>query len=992
LVSFVPWCFKNFVLPFCTAVGAFVLGAVGVNVLDVSIFLLTGFHLMDSHKRRLGAWGIVTFLAVFAALVALGAAPSRGQTPLASAASAATAGANAVTPTPVVFPVPGPPPISVGPVVVQNGHLTVGGQRAVFFGVNFDASAIWGLLNPGPGGAYALDPNQEAVYAAEIARMKQAGVDCVRILGLTASNINPIFLPGSGTKLDPAKVSAFKWFLGQLGQQGIRYLIALDDYRVIFPADLPANASSLAQEAVTQSWGGNPVGRLTPWDIYDPTLLGLKLALDQAIVQLVANDPACVGYELDNEDPVAKDCPWGFPANCPLLQAAFVADATGWANANCGGLNGFGAQQHNQYFAAAYGKKTQARIANLRQFTQAVLIENTYFGNGSYAMLAPMIAQTDPQTAISTHFYTRGPPTDTNGFLNGRVGQTPPDPSSRFTAVLAGCNWVRADGSKIPLLVTELGPQFQSNPSVLDPPLELVVDLPSATWQAAWQDADAIFPYSWAAYAIWAGGVSSKSGPYDLRNNAQYVRAMRGCGDVFHDLSLRPTAAQTITIAPTNGLYGSAGTPYLIYGPYTDPALYAVPAGTKVLMQLPTPATSQRSPLPVKSRPNVRGDDRHKLLTTDELREPVAAGLVPVAIVRVEERVDFFCAQPVKHVLRIEDTDSERVRKEVDIPVESQTLQGFLAHGDADHDDPLASQTDSQVVNHSPLRLAKVVFSERNHRSDLGTAAAFLKQPQQPLCDPGADAARRNSSQRHRANGLVKIDRGEDPRLVIHSERSHQGQRLIASLGPFVNVPADAPKERLIGLVIFDRERSPQISQENGKDHAVEFVAVGNCKSGEIAPPVGESAPVSRHIVKLQPRIFSLEPVGPIGASERVSCGERVSEHEIADHAGRLFWREVVLVREALRISPFRADVLNFAQCGPRHSRAYRGQERAADRIEMHRPAALFVDHECMAAGDAGAHSCKTPRAKRFCDCVGEQEHPTRERESFSDRHEPVGA
>ena len=68
----------------------------------------------------------------------------------------------------------------------------------------------------------------------------------------------------------------------------------------------------------------------------------------------------------------------------------------------------------------------------------------------------------------------------------------------------------------------------------------------------------------------------------------------------FHDLSLRPSATitpnltgvsgapSTVTFTPTAGVYGATVTnaagqsAYEQYGPYTDPALYSVPAGTKV--------------------------------------------------------------------------------------------------------------------------------------------------------------------------------------------------------------------------------------------------------------------------------------------------------------------------------------------------------------------------------------------------------------------------
>jgi hypothetical protein len=71
-----------------------------------------------------------------------------------------------------------------------------------------------------------------------------------------------------------------------------------------------------------------------------------------------------------------------------------------------------------------------------------------------------------------------------------------------------------------------------------------------------------------------------------LRFVDPWMRATRGCADLFHDLSLRPTTS--VTVSPTGGMFGSQVTNaagqsvFEQYGPYTDPALYAVPAGTKV--------------------------------------------------------------------------------------------------------------------------------------------------------------------------------------------------------------------------------------------------------------------------------------------------------------------------------------------------------------------------------------------------------------------------
>ena len=136
------------------------------------------------------------------------------------------------SPPTVAFPVPGPLPISAGPVTVVNGHLGVNGQRQVYFGCNFDAAAIWGLLNPNKAGVYVMDPAQEAVFVNQLDILEAAGVSAVRILGLTASNINPIFAAGTTTAFDPGKQQALDWFLWQLKQRNIRYGLVLNYARL----------------------------------------------------------------------------------------------------------------------------------------------------------------------------------------------------------------------------------------------------------------------------------------------------------------------------------------------------------------------------------------------------------------------------------------------------------------------------------------------------------------------------------------------------------------------------------------------------------------------------------------------------------------------------------------------------------------------------------------------------------------------------------------
>jgi hypothetical protein len=492
-------------------------------------------------------------------------------------------------PPPAPFPPVDVPPITT-PLVLSNGHFSANGQRALLWGVNFDASCIWGLLNP-KNGVMQLDPAQQQVYTAEIARMYAAGVRCVRPLGFDASNIGPIYANGTTVSFDPAKVAAAKWFFGALKAQGIRVLIPLHYTTVNALADLGPNPSPLAQESVTLSWMGNPIGRTSPWDYLDKqTLWPKQMAFDTAIAQLVGNDPMCIGFELENENPLVKISPWPGPA-MPAFTAAFTAYSTAWCQAH--GIASFGSVEHGMCWAQIETDYANARAANLRlTCPNAIIIPNTVFGDGAFNTLQSSIAMGG---AISGHFYSRYT-TGSNGFLNGRDGQASPDARSRFAAFCAGIKWQRPDGTEIPALITEYGCQAQFRPNALDPFNELTTELMSATWTMVNADIEVCFLYSWATHAIWAGGLSSQSGPYDCRNMPQYIQSMRGCADVFCNPALRSSSATVLH--SSYGIYGTmfkdptTGKQTLqVTGPYTDPKVYnpvdasgnPLPFGTKTI-------------------------------------------------------------------------------------------------------------------------------------------------------------------------------------------------------------------------------------------------------------------------------------------------------------------------------------------------------------------------------------------------------------------------
>jgi hypothetical protein len=470
-----------------------------------------------------------------------------------------------------------PPSVGSGYTNVLNGHFAIGGNRVVFPGVNFDFSAVVGIGNPGPNGL-VIDANQQKVYAAELDRLLALGVRFIRVLGIDCVNINPIFLWNrttlafDTTQFDPGKAAALKWFLGQCSQRGIYYLIPLHYKRYLTLADLGPNPSPLALECVAQSWNG-AAGQTPPWGYFDSqTLLPLQMQFDTMIAELIGPDQAFVGYELENENPVVKAGQWSFSATTkPQLEAARSAAYTAWQKLNPT-LSGQAAV--NKFWADTEIAAQAPRIANLKKIQpNALFTVNTFFGNGQHVMLASSLALGD---FISGHGYTGGPVTDGPGFYVGQPGANPPDARSRFSTVCGCCKWVKpSTGQEMPTIISEYGPQFQSTGNPFDSEPYLAGDMLSAAWQMAKADVDASNVYSWGINAIWAGGISAKSGPYDLRNCPEVCESIAAANAVFVNPAYRPTT-ETV-IKPTGGLYGTTS-------PYNEPAVRALPAGTKVVL------------------------------------------------------------------------------------------------------------------------------------------------------------------------------------------------------------------------------------------------------------------------------------------------------------------------------------------------------------------------------------------------------------------------
>jgi hypothetical protein len=523
------------------------------------------------------------------------------------------------------------PPLSAGPVTVQNGHLAVGQQRATFFGVNFDATAIFSLLNVKEVAGVrqqVLDPSQQTVMAAQLDNLLAGGVRAVRVHGLDCASMANIFATGSTTTFNPAAVEALDWFLAALEQRELRFVLELHYTRQLVPGDLPANASALAQECVQQSCVGAPVGTMVPWVAFDTvTLQPLMNQYSQMLLRhvnqftgtAIGDSPACLAVQLTNEQSLTKVSAWSMPTNCPVLQQAFVAATTNWCETVADiPLAKMGAVEHAEFWAWQETQWMQNLAAVVRTFTHALVIAESYFGDGPYSMLVSSLAVAD---ILDAHFYSYYSPSDQtanggpgNGFLCGfSGGQTASSVSgtgasstsarSRFEAVLAGCNLAAAGaGSKavplsralpLPLFVTEWGPvaQYRVNGQFeQDPVAERSQVLAAVVDAAIAQDVDAIFLYSWAHSPVFSeGSIYWKPDCYDFRVDPVLVSGFAAQAARFHDLSLRGSASSqaSVTVTATNGLYGAMVTDaagkqvYEQYGPYTDPALYAIPAGTK---------------------------------------------------------------------------------------------------------------------------------------------------------------------------------------------------------------------------------------------------------------------------------------------------------------------------------------------------------------------------------------------------------------------------
>ncbi|HEV8000899.1 MAG TPA: hypothetical protein VGP63_13530 [Planctomycetaceae bacterium] len=527
------------------------------------------------------------------------------------------------SPTTIWFSSPTAPPLSAGPVTVQNGHLAVNGQRVTFFAVNIDFSAILSLLNAtkvsSATGAstvvYKLDPNQETVWSRQLDNLVTAGIRAVRIHGLDNQGQPNLFAnpgpPPTTRQFDSAALSALDWFIAALEQRNLRYVLDLHYTRQLVPADAPPWPCPLFRECSTQAYLNAPVGLMNPWMFFDDGLMQLTREYcdnllghaNQFTGTKIGAGPGLLAVVLENEQSLSKVAPWSFNAH-PQVNAAFNADFANWcATQNITDARA-GSIEHSQYAAWKETQVLGTYAVHVRTLTPALVIAGNYFGNGPYSMLVSLAAVGD---AIDAHFYSYYSASDPgNGFLCGPAASpiSAATTRSRFAAVLAGCSLAGPTGQRLPQFVTEWGPVCQYRPNAQDPPAERSQVLAAAVQAAIAQDVDFIALYSWAHSPVFSEGSPFwRPDVYDFRVDPVINAGLPAQVAAFHDISLRPGSTSStepsasVTLVPTNGIYGtmtkgtSGQTVYAQFGPYTYPALYAVPANKQVLMSA-APATT----------------------------------------------------------------------------------------------------------------------------------------------------------------------------------------------------------------------------------------------------------------------------------------------------------------------------------------------------------------------------------------------------------------
>jgi hypothetical protein len=495
----------------------------------------------------------------------------------------------------------------VGSTVVISNYTGTSGKQASFV-VQSVPSATTFTINSATALTYTTSPAQtvtgetglNATYMALVEQhlnnVAALGFRAIRVHGLdtfNGCNMYSAVTNATTCQLDPCCCQALAWFMDQCKQRNIRVVITVHYNRVLTPTDLlaltnnganpppPEIAELMANSNAANS--GVAAGGLWPWKCFFPSVVALDAQYESQLFSYISpydgkplgQNVALMGLVIENEHLLGKVIPWSFNSTTfPNLQNAFTAQFTSWCQANSVNIAAAGQIQHGQFAASLDVNLASNAIKRLQTLCPgALMVSNTYFGNAAY----PALPGCQVGNCVDFHGYSRYAATDTNGFLNGRVGQSPADPRCRYATTAAG-NYCAGKSQ----WNTEVAGVGQYSGGVADPPTELAEDLTAIYTAAINQDLDFIAIYSYASTPLQGEGSPYwKPSVYDQRVNAPFMSSMQWWNTWFANLQSRQ-GLPTVTVTATGGLYGSATVP-APYGPYTDPALYAVAAGLKVI-------------------------------------------------------------------------------------------------------------------------------------------------------------------------------------------------------------------------------------------------------------------------------------------------------------------------------------------------------------------------------------------------------------------------
>jgi hypothetical protein len=362
--------------------------------------------------------------------------------------------------------------------------------------------------------------------------------------------------------------------MSQCYQRNLRVLLTLHYTRQLQPADAPSwPCPSFAELTTIKRNYGDPAGGMPLWVWVDDGVAAFWDEFNQQLLTKVGTftkvpigkHPGLLCVLVTNEDSFVRSGPFGYSA-APVYQQLLYGwmqqfcpqvGVTWTGNSNC--LNKVNLERFKVWRETTV--LTQ-RVANLRQWTTALVSAGTYYGYQNCDTIKP---QHDAGDVVDFHCYSSYAAGDPN-HLQVQQGQV----RSMWSAEAVACDY----GDR-PVICTEWGPQAQYQPFAIDSTPQ--ADLAAVTAAGIAQNVKVLCYYAHAQSGF-QPDPSYRTGPYDLCVNAPFLTGIRSYAAQFHDPDLRPTTSVPYSV--TNAmLYGTGtGNAFTIlspqsstFGPYQTP-------------------------------------------------------------------------------------------------------------------------------------------------------------------------------------------------------------------------------------------------------------------------------------------------------------------------------------------------------------------------------------------------------------------------------------